>query len=198
MVVRKADAGNYEVPGWGAPAATTPQPAPTQEWPDDAQIGKPAWTPSASTPDPNAEPGAGDAGAAGVAAEAPKETKTTKGTKGKAEAKAKSPAKPKAAKAAKEGTEKSPASETAEPAEAAKGHNVLNAELIAYVERLERLEEEEQAIKDDKKELYAEIKGRGYDTKILKIVQRRRKMDPDVRREMDDMVDTYEHALEGH
>lgn len=201
MVVRKSEAGsNYEVPGWGNPTpAPAQQAAPeTGAWPDDQQIGKPAWTPSAETPAYDAEPGAG---AASEPAAAP--AATAKKGKGKAATKAPAEKAPKAAKAPKA---PKPAPTAAPAAGEGQGddageepklrNSIGNAELIKYCERLERLEEEQDVIKEDIKQLYGEIKGAGFDTKVLKFVRKRRAMNPNVRREWDEMVETYEGALD--
>jgi uncharacterized protein (UPF0335 family) len=50
--------------------------------------------------------------------------------------------------------------------------SVAQDQLRAFVERIERLEEEKKAIADDIKEIYAEAKGNGFDTKVLRQVIR--------------------------
>ncbi len=67
--------------------------------------------------------------------------------------------------------------------------------LRLLIERVERLEEEKKGIQDDIKDVYAEAKAVGYDTKIMKQIVRLRKMKPDDRREMDMLLDTYKNAL---
>ena len=52
-------------------------------------------------------------------------------------------------------------------------------QLKSIVERIERLEEEKQALADDIKEVYAEAKANGFDTKTLRTVVRLRKQDVD-------------------
>lgn len=69
------------------------------------------------------------------------------------------------------------------------------ARLKSFVERICRLEEEKKALGDDVKDVYSEAKGVGFDTKILRKVVKRSQMDPDKRREEDDLLDTYEAAL---
>ena len=54
--------------------------------------------------------------------------------------------------------------------------------LKSLVERIERLEEDKAAVADDLKEVYAEAKGEGFDTKILRKVVRLRKADAAKRR----------------
>lgn len=77
--------------------------------------------------------------------------------------------------------------------------DVLNSsaqgQLKAFVERIERLEEDEAAIKTDKKEVYAELKGNGFDPKIVRIVIKRRAQDAAKRQEQEALVDLYESAI---
>lgn len=68
-------------------------------------------------------------------------------------------------------------------------------QLRAFIERIERLEEEKQTIADDIKEVYAEAKGTGFDTKILRQVIRIRKQDSAERQEQEALLDLYLHAL---
>jgi uncharacterized protein (UPF0335 family) len=72
---------------------------------------------------------------------------------------------------------------------------VAGAQIRAFLERIERMEEEKAAIADDIKEIYAEAKGNGYDTKVLRIIVRRRKQDTNERLEQEALLDLYEHAL---
>lgn len=76
------------------------------------------------------------------------------------------------------------------------GHNVAGADrLRSLVERIERLEEERKALAQDVKDIYAEAKSAGYDTKVLRQVIRLRKQDPDEVAEQAGVRDTYLHAL---
>ena len=68
-------------------------------------------------------------------------------------------------------------------------------QLKAFVERIERLEEEKKATSDDIRDVYAEAKGTGFDTKALRSIVRLRKLDTDERREQREVLDTYLHAL---
>lgn len=63
------------------------------------------------------------------------------------------------------------------------------------IERVERLEEEKQGIADDIKDVYAEAKAVGYDTKILRQIVKIRRMKPDDRREHYALLGTYANAL---
>jgi uncharacterized protein (UPF0335 family) len=68
-------------------------------------------------------------------------------------------------------------------------------QLKAFVERIERLEEEKKATSDDIRDVYAEAKGTGFDTKALRTIVRLRKLDTDERREQQEVLDTYLNAL---
>lgn len=67
--------------------------------------------------------------------------------------------------------------------------------LRLLIERVERLEEDKKAIMEDIKEVYAEAKGEGYDTKIMRQVIRLRKMENHDRQEMEALLDLYLTAL---
>ena len=67
--------------------------------------------------------------------------------------------------------------------------------LKAFVERIERLEEEKKAIADDIRDVYAEAKGTGFDTKALRTIVRMRKQDKDERMEQETILQTYMVAL---
>jgi uncharacterized protein (UPF0335 family) len=67
--------------------------------------------------------------------------------------------------------------------------------LKSFVERIERLEEEKKALANDIKEVYAEAKGNGFDTKIMRQVIRLRRMDKDDLDEQDALLDVYMRAL---
>jgi uncharacterized protein (UPF0335 family) len=68
-------------------------------------------------------------------------------------------------------------------------------QLKAIVERIEHLEEDKKAIADDIKDVYAEAKGNGYDTKALRKIIRLRKQDKNQRAEEEAILETYMHAL---
>jgi uncharacterized protein (UPF0335 family) len=67
--------------------------------------------------------------------------------------------------------------------------------LKSFVERIERLEEEKASISGDVKEVYAEAKAQGFDTKILRKVVAIRKKDAAERREEEEILDLYLQAL---
>ena len=68
-------------------------------------------------------------------------------------------------------------------------------QLRSYIERIERLEEDKAVIAEDIKNVFAEAKGNGFDTKIMRQVLRLRKMDRDDRAEQESLLDLYMHAL---
>ena len=68
-------------------------------------------------------------------------------------------------------------------------------QLKAIIERIERLEEEKKTISDDVRDVYAEAKGNGFDTKILRTVVRLRKQYSSERAEQEALLDLYMHAL---
>lgn len=66
-----------------------------------------------------------------------------------------------------------------------------NGQLRAFFERIERMEEEKDAISADIKEIYAEAKGTGYDTKIMKRAVRLRKIPVEERMEQEALLELY-------
>ncbi|TCD11421.1 DUF2312 domain-containing protein [Oricola cellulosilytica] len=74
-------------------------------------------------------------------------------------------------------------------------NGVARDQLRAFIERIERLEEEKKTIADDIKDVYAEAKGTGYDTKVLRKVISIRKQDQAERMEQEAVLDLYLHAL---
>lgn len=67
--------------------------------------------------------------------------------------------------------------------------------LKSIVERIENLEEQKAAIADDIRQVYAEAKASGFDTKVMRRVISLRKMDPAKREEFESLLDVYMHAL---
>jgi len=67
--------------------------------------------------------------------------------------------------------------------------------LRLLIERIERLEEEKKGMADDIRDVYAEAKAVGYDTKIMRQIVRLRKMKPDDRSEMETILEVYKAAL---
>jgi uncharacterized protein (UPF0335 family) len=72
---------------------------------------------------------------------------------------------------------------------------VAAGQLKAFVERLERLDEDARAIGDDKRDVYAELAGCGFDKKAVKSLVRLRRMDPAQRQEEEGILDLYKAAL---
>jgi uncharacterized protein (UPF0335 family) len=68
-------------------------------------------------------------------------------------------------------------------------------ELRQFIERIERLEEEKAAIAGDIKEVFAEMKGRGFDTKAVRSILRIRKKDHAERQEEEAIIELYMQAL---
>jgi uncharacterized protein (UPF0335 family) len=74
------------------------------------------------------------------------------------------------------------------------GGNAQQA-LRSIVERVERLTEEKAALAGDIREIFAEAKSTGFDTKAIKEIIKIRKQDRDKRREEMSVLETYMHAL---
>jgi len=64
------------------------------------------------------------------------------------------------------------------------------------IEKIEHIEAQKADLSEDVKEVYAEAKGCGFDTKIMRQVIRRRKIEREDRDEMDDMIKVYEETIE--
>jgi uncharacterized protein (UPF0335 family) len=78
------------------------------------------------------------------------------------------------------------------------GHNssgVAADHLRSFVERVERLEEEKATLAADIREVYAEAKANGFDTKIVRQVVKLRKMDANEREEQRAVLELYLDAL---
>lgn len=76
-------------------------------------------------------------------------------------------------------------------------HNLSNSAtaLLSFVERYERLTEEIDGLGDDRKEVMGEAKATGFDSKTLRKVIARRKMDPSARTEGDALLELYEETV---
>ena len=74
-------------------------------------------------------------------------------------------------------------------------YRVTADELRQFIERFENLEIEKRNIADQQKEVMAEAKGRGYDTKILRKLVVLRKRDLQDIAEEEAVLDMYKSAL---
>lgn len=74
-------------------------------------------------------------------------------------------------------------------------YQVTADELRQFVERIEHLEQEKKDISEQIKEVYAESKGRGYDTKALRAIISLRKKDKDQVAEEEAVLEIYKQAL---
>lgn len=72
---------------------------------------------------------------------------------------------------------------------------IAAGELRQFIERIERLEQEKQEAAEAQKEVFAEAKGRGYDTKVMRKVIALRKREPDDIAEEEAVLDMYKSAL---
>lgn len=68
-------------------------------------------------------------------------------------------------------------------------------ELRQFIERAEQLEAEKRDVAEQIKELFAEAKGRGYDTKVMRKVIALRRRKPDDIAEEDAILELYKSAL---
>jgi uncharacterized protein (UPF0335 family) len=66
----------------------------------------------------------------------------------------------------------------------------------SFVERVEQLETEIQELNEQKKEVFAEAKGEGFDVKILKEIIKIRKQDKEERDEHETLLDVYMRAMD--
>lgn len=74
-------------------------------------------------------------------------------------------------------------------------YRVTADELRQFIERFERLEAEKRDVADQQKEVMAEAKGRGYDTKVMRKVIALRKRDKEDLAEEEAVLDMYKEAL---
>ncbi|SDG86253.1 DUF2312 domain-containing protein [Roseospirillum parvum] len=72
---------------------------------------------------------------------------------------------------------------------------VAGDQLRSLVERIERLEEEKKNLMADIKDVYAEAKGNGFDTKIIRKIVSLRKKEDHERREEEELLAVYQAAL---
>lgn len=74
-------------------------------------------------------------------------------------------------------------------------NSATGEELRQFVERYERFEAEKSDILDGQKEIMAEAKGRGYDTKVLRKVIAIRKRDANDLAEEEAVLEMYKSAM---
>ncbi|KAA2313159.1 DUF2312 domain-containing protein [Pseudooceanicola sediminis] len=74
-------------------------------------------------------------------------------------------------------------------------YRVTAGELRQFIERIERLDAEKKDLADQQKEVMAEAKGRGYDTKVIRKVIALRKREPDDIAEEEAVLEMYKEAL---
>ena len=73
--------------------------------------------------------------------------------------------------------------------------NVSAEQLRLFIERIETMEEEKKGISDDIKDVYAELRGTGFDAKTVKTLVKLRKMEKNARDEAEALLETYKMAL---
>lgn len=74
-------------------------------------------------------------------------------------------------------------------------YNVTAEELKSFIERAEQLAAEKRNIAEQEKELFAEAKGRGYDTKVMRMIIARRKRRADEIAEEEAVLELYLQSL---
>jgi len=79
--------------------------------------------------------------------------------------------------------------------EAALASEIAGDRLRSFIERIERLEEEKAALSADIREVFAEAKGNGFDTKIMRQIIKLRKLEQADRREQEELLDLYKKAI---
>jgi uncharacterized protein (UPF0335 family) len=72
---------------------------------------------------------------------------------------------------------------------------IETTKLRSYIERIERLEEEKAGLASDVRDILAEAKSNGFDTKVMRQVIKLRKMKVSERTEADYMLELYKRAL---
>jgi uncharacterized protein (UPF0335 family) len=73
---------------------------------------------------------------------------------------------------------------------------IPGGKIRAFVERIENIDSEIQELNEQKKEVFAEAKGDGFDVKILREIVKLRKQDAEERDERESMLDLYMRAME--
>lgn len=73
--------------------------------------------------------------------------------------------------------------------------NITADELRQFIERAEQLEAEKRDVGEQEKELFAEAKGRGFDTKVMRKIIAMRRRKPDDIAEEEAILEIYKNAL---
>lgn len=73
---------------------------------------------------------------------------------------------------------------------------IPGGKIRSFVERIENLDGEMQELSEQKKEVFSEAKGEGFDVKILKEIIKLRKEDKNERDERESLLDLYMRAME--
>jgi len=73
---------------------------------------------------------------------------------------------------------------------------IAGEHLRSYIDRIERLEEEKAGLAADIREIYAEAKGNGFDSRTMRRIVTLRKLDQSERNERDALLDLYRRALD--
>jgi uncharacterized protein (UPF0335 family) len=73
---------------------------------------------------------------------------------------------------------------------------IPGGKIRSFVERIENLDSEMQELSEQKKEVFAEAKGEGFDVKILKEIIKLRKEDKNERDERESLLDLYMRAMD--
>jgi uncharacterized protein (UPF0335 family) len=76
-----------------------------------------------------------------------------------------------------------------------KAGGIAAERLRSFIERIERLEEEKAGLTADIREVYAEAKGTGFDSKVMRQIVRLRKRDSADRQEQEALLDVYRRAI---
>ncbi len=72
---------------------------------------------------------------------------------------------------------------------------ISGARLKAFIEKIERLEEEKTAIASDIRDVFAEAKATGFDTKVMRQLLKLRKMKMEEVEEQETLLDIYKSAI---
>lgn len=72
---------------------------------------------------------------------------------------------------------------------------IAGKRLKSFIERIETIQGELDALGDDKKEIFSEAKGAGFDVKTIRKIIALRKLDAEKRREAEELLDLYKTAV---